>query len=263
MYRLPRPSLVIRNTPFYERSGFRPTGDRIRVLYHGIVVTGRGLEQAIDSVASWRPEFELTIRGPGNPDYTDALRQRIWHAQVEDRVHLVPPVPMTSLVAEATGFDIGFFTLPGHSRHNQFALPNKFFEYVMAGLALCVSELPEMARLMGEYQLGVLIPSLDPAAVAAAINGLDRERIDTYKRNALAAAEELCWEQESARMVNAIPAVAAGTGYTINRQIYGIDAIGAQWNGARAKFARRHSSESAHTLLRLVLTTVRCLSHRP
>ena len=211
MYRLKRPSLTIRNTPVYEKSVFRPTGPRVRVLYHGVVVVGRGLEAAIDSVALWRPEFDLTIRGPENPEFSDALRRRIRDAGLEDRVRLVPPVPMTELVEEATAFDIGFFALPGHSRHNEFALPNKFFEYVMAGLALCVSDLPEMARLVRQHRLGVLVPSLDPAAIAAAINALDRERIDACKLNALAAAGELCWERESTRLIEAYRAVMPET----------------------------------------------------
>jgi len=203
IYQLPRPSLVVRNTPFYQRFRFRRTGEHIRVLYHGIIVVGRGLEQTIDSVVSWRPEFELTIRGPENPGYSDMLRKRICDAGLENRVRLVPPVPMTALVEEATAFDIGLFALPGHSRHNRFSLPNKFFEYMMAGLALCVSDLPEMARLVEEHQLGVLIPTVDPVAIASAINSFDRERIDASKRNALAAAAEFCWERESSRLVNA------------------------------------------------------------
>ena len=69
---------------------------------------------------------------------------------------------MTALVREAAAFDIGFFALPGHSRHNEFALPNKFFEYIMAGLALCVTDLPEMARLIRRHMLGVTFRSLDP-----------------------------------------------------------------------------------------------------
>jgi glycosyltransferase involved in cell wall biosynthesis len=214
MYRLPRPSLVIRNTPLYQSCSFRPTGERVRVLYHGIIAPGRGLEEAIDSVATWRPEFELTIRGPENPGYNDALRQRIRDAGVEGRAQLVPPVPMTELVREANDFDIGLFALPGHSRHNEFALPNKFFEYAMAGLALCVSDLPEMARLVKQYRLGVLMPKLAPAAIAQAINGLDRERIDFYKQNALAAARELCWERESERMVTACEALGTARAAT-------------------------------------------------
>lgn len=203
LYRLPRPSLVVRNTPHYESAPFRPTGERIRVLYHGIVAQGRGLEAAIDSVASWRPGFDLIIRGPENPGFSDALRARIAASGVSDRVRLLPAVPMTQLVREAMPFDIGFFALPGHSRHNDFALPNKFFEYAMAGLALCVSDLPEMAGLVRRYDLGVLIPSVDPAAIANAINGLTRETIDAFKRNALKAASELCWEKESVRMLAA------------------------------------------------------------
>lgn len=202
-YRLPQRSMTVRNTPAYEAVSFRPTGERIRVLYHGLVAIGRGLEQAIDSVTAWRPEFDLTIRGPGDLAYVDELRQRIERSGIAGRVSLVPPVAMTALVREAAAFDIGFFALPGHSRHNEFALPNKFFEYVMAGLALCVSELPEMARLVRQYDLGVTIPRVLPGDIAAAINRLDRAFIDRCKRRALVAARELCWERESGRLVAA------------------------------------------------------------
>jgi glycosyltransferase involved in cell wall biosynthesis len=200
---LRHPSLVIRNTPPYEQASFRPTGERIRVLYHGIVAPGRGLEAAIDSVPSWRPGFELAIRGPENPDFSAALRARIDKLRISHRVRLLPPVPMMELVRGAMTFDIGFFALPNHSQHNKFALPNKFFEYMMAGLALCVSDLPEMAGLVRKYDLGVLIPRVDPLAIADAINSLDRVKIDAFKRNALVAARELCWEQEAEAMLDA------------------------------------------------------------
>jgi hypothetical protein len=103
---------------------------------------------------------------------------------------------MTSLVHEAAGFDIGLFALPRSSRHNELALPNKLFEYIMAGLAICVTELPEMARLIHQHNLGVTIPQLNPRAIANTINRLGSEGIDRYKRNALIAAQQLCWERE-------------------------------------------------------------------
>ncbi|HVH77433.1 MAG TPA: glycosyltransferase [Stellaceae bacterium] len=210
MYRLTRPSLAIRNTPGYEEARFCPTGERIRVLYHGIVAPGRGLEAAVDSVSSWRPEFDFAIRGPENSKFSNALRARIDGRGLSSRVALLPPVPMTELVRAAMPFDIGFFALPGHSHHNKFALPNKFFEYVMAGLALCVSDLPEMAELVRRYGLGVLIPDLDPAAIADTINALGRDQIDAFKRNSLRAARELCWEEESERLLQAYDSVLSG-----------------------------------------------------
>jgi len=207
LYSLPRPTIVVRNTPEYEHHSFRPTGNRIRVLYHGIIVPGRGLEIAIDSVAQWRDEFELTIRGPENPEFSPGLRTRIATHGLRSRVTLAPAIPMTALVKEAVGFDIGFFALPGHSRHNKLALPNKIFEYIMAGLCLCTTDLPEIADLIRRYELGVTVSTLDAAAIATVINSLSRERIDDYKRNSLAAARELCWERESERLVKAYDAL--------------------------------------------------------
>jgi len=203
LYSLPRLPAVIRNTPVFESAHFRPTAAPIRVLYHGIVAPGRGLEATIDSVAAWRPDFNLTLRGPGDGHYIDKLRRRIGERGLADRIVLAPPVPMIALVREAAAFDLGFFALPRTSRHNEFTLPNKFFEYVMAGLALCVSDLPEMARLIRDYELGVTFPSIDREAIAAAVNALDPQSIDHYKGNALAAASQLCWERESKHLVNA------------------------------------------------------------
>jgi hypothetical protein len=207
LYELGRKPVVVRNMPAYEAISFHPTGSVIRVLYHGIVTPGRGLEATIDSVAGWRPEFDLTIRGPGPESYLGALNRRIEERGLASRVRLAAPVAMTALVREAAAFDIGFFALPGSSRHNRYALPNKFFEYVMAGLALCVTDLPEMGRLIRQYDLGIVLHKVDPCAIAMAINGLDRARIDAYKRNALTAARELCWERESEHLVAAYAAV--------------------------------------------------------
>jgi hypothetical protein len=81
----------------------------------------------------------------------------------------------------------------------------------MAGLCLCTTDLPEIAALIREYELGVTVPTLNEAAIAAAINGLDRQRIDYHKRNALIAARELCWERESERLIGAYGALLKRT----------------------------------------------------
>ena len=71
----------------------------------------------------------------------------------------------------------------------------------------------EMAQLVRQYELGVLIPTVDPGAIAATIGRLDRQCIDHHKRRALAAARELCWERESQRLVGAYSAaLQASTG---------------------------------------------------
>lgn len=202
-YRLPQSPLVIRNISRYEPIEFRPTGDSISVLYHGVVTFGRGLEACIESVRLWRPDFVFTIRGPGSSEYLDHLVRLAAASDVSDRVKFDPAVPMIELVRAATDHDIGLFALPSHSLQNVYVLPNKLFEYIMAGLALCVSDLPEMARIMREWRVGELIPALSADAIAASINRLDRSTIDMYKRNSLAAARQLNWENEGLQLLHA------------------------------------------------------------
>jgi glycosyltransferase involved in cell wall biosynthesis len=209
LYALTCPSTVVRNTPPFERIQFHPTGAGIHVLYHGILAPGRGLEATIDSVPQWHRDADLTIRGFGDPGYIDTLERRIAGHRLENRVRLSPPVSMTDLIRKAAAFDIGLVTMPNTSKNNELALPNKFFEYVMAGLALLVTDLPEMARLVRLYKVGATVPAAEPALIAAAINALDRVRIDTYKKNALQAARELCWEHEARRLVAAYAALYA------------------------------------------------------
>ena len=207
-YELPNTPLVVRNTPPYEPTPFRPTGETIRVLYHGLVSPGRGLEACIESVTLWRPEFALTIRGPASPEYLANLRRIARELSVEHRVTFAPPVPMIDLVRRAAEYDVGLFALPSHSLQNVHVLPNKFFEYLMAGLALCVSDLPEMARILKRHGFGVLIEAMTPEAIAVAVNGLDRTKIDAQKRNALAAARSYSWEVEGQRLLEACGRVA-------------------------------------------------------
>lgn len=204
LYGLPEKPLLIRNMPHYAAHAFRACPEPISVLYHGVVNSGRGLEACIDSVALWRPEFQLTIRGPGPTAYIESLETRIRSAGLEGRVALAPPVPMTELVKEAALFDIGLFALPGYSAQNVHVLPNKFFEYTMAGLALCVSDLPEMTALLRQHGLGRSIPDVSPQAIAAAINGFTRAEIDSCKQHSLEAAKLLNWETESKRLFTAI-----------------------------------------------------------
>jgi glycosyltransferase involved in cell wall biosynthesis len=203
-YRLSRHPHVIRNTPRFETGALRRTGPDVSVLYHGVIVPGRALEVSIASVALWRPEFSLTLRGPGEAAYLESLQALAQRLGVGDRVHFAPPVPMTALVEQARVHDVGLFAIKGHSRQNKHVLPNKFFEYAMAGLALCVSDLPEMRALLLHHGLGMLIAEVSPEAIAAAINALDPAQIDAFKANALAAAKELSWEQESQKLVSLV-----------------------------------------------------------
>ncbi len=82
---------VIRNMPMYSPQPFHACGETVKVLYHGAVFAGAGWKACIRSVALWRPEFHLTIRGPSTPDYLAQLRAECVAAGVESRVTFDKP----------------------------------------------------------------------------------------------------------------------------------------------------------------------------
>jgi glycosyltransferase involved in cell wall biosynthesis len=196
-YRLPTRPTVVRSVAQRHQLSFRPTVGPIRVLYHGMLLPTRGLEQAIEGVAQWRDDRCLIIRGEGSPGYAESLRSLAARTGVTDRVHFEGPVPASQMIARAhTDADIGLHVPPGHSPQKRFSLPNKFFEYIAAGLALCVSDVPEMARLVREHDLGLLVPEATPDAIALAVNSLEAEDVDRYKQRSLEAAKTLNWDTE-------------------------------------------------------------------
>lgn len=195
--------LVLRNLPTYQRAAPRPVGQPITVLYHGIFHPGRRLETLIDSVTSWDADRRLVLRGWGLPAYTDALARRI-AATAPDRVRIEPPVPHERVVSAAAEADIGVFFYPGDSRQVRHALPNKVFEYVMAGLALCISDQPDMAEVVTSHDVGVLIGGDQPADITAAIHSLSPRAIEATQARSLAAARQLCWEVEREVLLDAV-----------------------------------------------------------
>jgi glycosyltransferase involved in cell wall biosynthesis len=196
-YGLTVPTATLRNLPVYQEQPFRPVGAEVRVLYHGVLIPGRGLESAIESLAHWPDGFRLTIRGPGQAAYVASLSEVAASHGVSHRLAIEPPLPSSDLVKSAVAHDIGLMALPGHSVHNAYALPNKIYEYLMAGLALCVSDLPAMAEVVRESGAGILCGDGSPGPLAEAMRTLTADAINVMKANALAAVRRLHFEVDA------------------------------------------------------------------
>lgn len=204
---LKRPAKVMRSTPQHARHPFRPVSGTRKLLYHGLIDPARDLDIAVRAAALWTSDTKLTIRGPSEGDTASQLAALAAELGVSHKVTFEPAVPFVEMLARANEADIGYFVYRDGSPQRRFVLPNKFFEYQMAGLALMISDLPEMAALARRYDTGIVVSDLTPEAIARTIDSLTDEQINTYKANALKAAETLCWEQEQAVLLETIDEV--------------------------------------------------------
>ena len=75
---------------------------------------------------------------------------------------------------------------------------------MMAGLALCVSDLPEMSRLVNEFKTGKIITDMTPKAISDTINSFTPQEINEFKHNSIKAAKVLNWQNEGEKLISMI-----------------------------------------------------------
>ena len=159
----------------------------IRLVHHGAAIPERRLELMVAMLDFLDPRFTLDLFLVGaDSSYASALPR---HCSNPARLRLNNPVPKSQLPQTLSQFDVGVYLLPAVNLNNQYALPNKLFEFLHAGLAIAIGPSPEMAAVVQAEMVGVVAPSFEPAALAACLNALQPDKISQFRRNAWAARE--------------------------------------------------------------------------
>lgn len=174
---------VIRNTPVTIPEIRRPAPNpELQLIYVGEVHHFRGLDCAIRAVGrlvrkGMRVRLKLLGRGK-TEDVLKALAAQEAPANV-DFLGWVEPAEAQRAVARA---DVG---LVPHVRNpfTDTTVPNKIYDYMGAGLPVVTSDPRPLKRLVEETRCGLVYPSGDDAAMAAAIERLG----DTELRRELGA----------------------------------------------------------------------------
>jgi len=129
------------------------------VLFQGRYEAFRGLEELVES-ARLLPGVLLAFRGYGSLERY--LVRKVKQAGLEDRVAFFAPVEMSDLVQAAAEADVGVIPYIPTCLNNRLCTPNKLFEYMMAGLAVVASDLPELARFINQEEVGALFDPTSP-----------------------------------------------------------------------------------------------------
>lgn len=181
------------------------TGVRI-ALYQGILHPNRGLNNLVRAARFLEPDIVIVILGAESDPILTELEVLVSSEGVANRVKILPPVPYTELLEWTTSADIGLIVNPpNYSLNAQMCLPNKLFEYLMAGLPVLVSPLDAVSDIVRTYDVGHVLSSLAPEDIARGINTMlaDSVAYARMRRNALKAAkQDLCWEKESQQLIH-------------------------------------------------------------
>jgi glycosyltransferase involved in cell wall biosynthesis len=194
---------VILNAPEKESLPVKKLNfDDIRLVYHGGAIRDRRLEKLIETLAQCDWRFSLNfILINNDPGYSQSLR-KLAETLTPGRVMFYEPVPPEQVVKRISEYDIGFYLLEPNSFNNIAALPNKFFDYIVAGLALCVGPSPSMAEMVRQYGFGCVAPSFDPHHVAKTLNRLTADELSRMRSASRDAAQKINAEREMEKLVD-------------------------------------------------------------
>jgi len=166
----------------------------IRLIHHGISQKERKLELMIKMMKYLNPEkYELNFMiTKADPVYYDYLLKL---AKKNRNINFIEPVSFSEIISTINNYDIGVYILKPTSFNQKHALPNKFFEFIQARLAIAIGPSIEMVKIIDQYNLGVHSKYFTPKSLAKTISQLTTQQIMEYKKNADKYAKELSAEE--------------------------------------------------------------------
>lgn len=184
---------VVHNAPLDQKLLPSPVqSGQIRLVHHGAAIRSRHLETMIEVMKSLDGRFSLDFMlVESDSAYMRDLRR---HAAGDERIRFIPAVPMGEICRTLNKYDMGIYLLPPVNFNHEHALPNKFFEFIQARLAVAIGPSPEMARIVRTFGCGVVADSFNPSELAGVISKVSEGELVRYKAAADVAATEVNYE---------------------------------------------------------------------
>lgn len=171
---------------------WRPDGvdaDQLLAIFTGTHGPANGLDSILDAAAvlkhRGRNDICLALVGQGREKAR--LRKRA-EAEMLDNVLFCDPVPKTQLAGLMKGADLGLQILHNVPAFYFGTSPNKFFDYISAGLPVLNNYPGWIAELIDNNDCGFAVPPDDPEAFANALieaadnrANLSKKGVNAYK----------------------------------------------------------------------------------
>ena len=206
-YGIPFPTLI-HNVPellevkqgwdLHQRLGI--PADRRLLVYQGSIQEYRGIEESIEAV-TLLDHCVLVVIGYGY--HRPALEEMVRRRGLEDRVFFFGPIANDELLYYTASADVGMCVIRGESLSYRWSLPNKLFEYMMAGIPVVASDFEEMGRVVREEGVGTVCNPDDPQSIAAAIRAIvdDPEAAARFRAATRVAISRYNWDHEEQKLL--------------------------------------------------------------
>ena len=173
-----------------------PEDKFILILQGSGINVDRGTEEMTEAMPLIREEVILLIVGGG--DVIDLLKSKAEELKLSERIIFKPKQPYQELMQYTVNADLGLTLDKDTNLNYRYSLPNKLFDYIHAGIPVLASSLPEIRKIITQYNIGDFIPSHEPGTIATKVNEIVENKVlmNDWRKNITFAAQDLSWEKE-------------------------------------------------------------------
>lgn len=203
------PYYTVKNLPPYKnkidsdiiREKFNIPADKKIVLYQGMLLNGRGIENTIGAIANLENIVFVALgEGPLREDILKIIKKK----NLKTKVILPGAIPYSELHTWTSAADIGLSLIEPVSISYEHALPNKIFEYTMARIPTLCTDLPAQKEVIDKFGIGEYISrNISTDEIAYGIENLLRNKSE-YISYCEKAAQELSFQTQHPILLNLI-----------------------------------------------------------
>lgn len=166
------------------------SNETIEIVYHGNCDRSRGVYIAAEAIGKISEEYRLNLMLTGNAKEIRNLKKYISKKKYSNKVRFIDPVAVSDIVPEIAQYDLGLALFDARKNKSlELALPNKFFEYIQAGLGVIAGSSESMLRVCREYGLGIEVSEFSSISLADTLSSIDRSEVQRLKIGASTAAK--------------------------------------------------------------------------
>ncbi len=192
---------VVKNVPVYDATNiFTKINYDIEPFILNMQGAGinkdRGYEEAIEAMQYLPNNFILQIIGDGT--VLNDLKKLVEKLNLQNKVIFIPKVSPAILKEYTKKAHLGLSLDKGICPNSLYSLPNKLFNFIHAGVPVLASNLPEIEKIIQQYNVGICVNEVNAQSIAKCIITIfeDKASLELFNNNTTAAAKELCWQNE-------------------------------------------------------------------
>ena len=172
-----------------------PENKKVIILQGTGINIQRGAEELVESMQYLNEDYLLLIIGGG--DVMDLLKKIVRTLHLESRVYIKDRMPADELYHYTVNAQLGISIDKPTNLNYLYSLPNKLFSYIEAHIPVLASPLPEIKKIIQQYEIGMCIEHHAPEHIAEKIaEALNSPQYAVWKANTYKAAQDLNWKKE-------------------------------------------------------------------